>query len=77
MSDAWIAALSALATGLLSLIGVYVANRKSASLIEYRIEELTKQVARHNGFGDRITTIETKLVGIEKEIDNIKRRVSA
>ena len=77
MSDAWIAALSALATGLMSLIGVYIANRKSATLIEYQIKELKDQVAKHNGFGDRITTIETKLEGIEKEIDDIKRKVSA
>ena len=77
MSDAWIAALSALATGFMSLIGVYIANRKSATLIEYQIKELKEQVQKHNGFGDRITPIETKLEGIEKELDDIKRKVSA
>ena len=76
MSDAWIAALSALVTGILSLIGVYIANRKSATLIEYQIKELKEQVAKHNGFGDRITKIETKLGDIEKDIDEIKRKVS-
>lgn len=68
--------ITALVTGMLSLIGVYIANRKSASLIEYQIKELTKQVEKHNGFGDRITKIETKLGDIEKDIDEIKRKVS-
>ena len=75
MSDAWIAALSALLTGLMSLIGVYIANRKSATLIEYQIKELKEQVAKHNGFGDRITTIETKLTRIEKDLDEVKKKV--
>lgn len=77
MSDAMLAFMGAIITGVLSLIGVYIANRKSATLIEYRIEELTKQVARHNGFGDRITTIETQIKGITKDIDEIKKKVSA
>lgn len=68
--------ITAVVTGVLSLIGVYIANRKSASLIEYQIKELTRQVEKHNGFGDRITKIETKLGDIEKDIDEIKRKVS-
>ena len=77
MSDAWIAALSAFCTGLLSLLGVYIANRRSATLIEYKIEELRDQVAKHNTFGDRITTVETQIKGITKDIDELKRKVSA
>lgn len=77
MTDAWIAALSALGTGLLSLIGVYFSNRASAKLIEYKIQELTEQVKKHNGFGDRITTVETQIKGMMKDIDDLKRKVSA
>ena len=77
MTDAWVAACAAIITGLMSLLGVYIANRKSATLIEYQIKELTKQVEKHNGFGDRITTIETEIKGITKEIDELKKRVSA
>ena len=76
MSEAWMPVITAVVTGVLSLIGVYIANRKSASLIEYQIKELTRQVEKHNGFGDRITKIETKLGDIEKDIDEIKRKVS-
>ena len=39
MSDAMIAALSALGTGLLSLIGVSLAYRNSSALIASRLEQ--------------------------------------
>lgn len=77
MSDAWIAALSAFATGLLSLLGVYIANRRSATLIEYQIKELKEQVKEHNGWGDRITKMETQIQAITKDVDAIKKKVSA
>ena len=32
-----------------TLIGTYLANRKSAALIAYRLEQLEKKVAKHNG----------------------------
>ena len=76
MSDAMLAFMGAIITGVLSLIGVYISNRKSSTLIEYQIKELKDQVKAHNGFGDRITKIETKLGDIEKDIDEIKRKVS-
>lgn len=68
MSDAWIAALSALATGVLSLIGVYLANRKSAALIEYRMQQLEKKVDKHNSLIDRMYKVEGRLDVIEKTI---------
>lgn len=77
MSDAMLAFLGAIVTGILSLIGVYVANRKSATLIEYQIKELTKQVEKHNGWGDRITKMETQIQAITKDVDAIKKKVSA
>ena len=77
MSDAWIAALSAFATGLLSLLGVYIANRRSATLIEYQIKELRDKVEEHNKWGDRITILETQLQGVTKNLDEIKKKVSA
>ena len=77
MSDAWIAALSAFTTGLLSLLGVYIANRRSATLIEYQIKELRDKVEEHNKWGDRITILETQLQGVTKSLDEIKKKVSA
>ena len=77
MSDAMLAFMGAIITGVLSLIGVYISNRKSSTLIEYQIKELKDQVARHNGFDGRITIIETQIKTIVKDIDDIKKRVDA
>lgn len=70
-----LAFMGAIITGVLSLIGVYISNRKSSTLIEYQIKELKDQVARHNGFGDRITTMETQIKTITKDLDDIKKKV--
>lgn len=72
-----LAFMGAIITGVLSLIGVYISNRKSSTLIEYQIKELKDQVKAHNGFGDRITTMETQIKTIVKDIDDIKKRVDA
>lgn len=43
MSDAIVVALI---TGVLSLIGAYLGNRKSSALIAYRLEQLEKKVEK-------------------------------
>lgn len=50
----------AVITGVLSLIGVYAANRKSAALVEYRLEQLEKKVNLHNNVVERVTLIEAE-----------------
>ena len=74
MSEAWIAALSALATGVLSLIGVYVANRKSSALIGYRIEQLEKKVDVHNKVVERVFRLEGEMTEAQHDIRDIKAR---
>ena len=48
----------ALITGALSLLGVYLANRKSAALMEYRLEQLEKKVDKHNNLVERMYAVE-------------------
>ena len=43
----WSSIVPALITGILSLVGVYAANRKSSALIAYRIEQLEKKQNLH------------------------------
>ena len=69
--------ITALVTGLLSLLGVYIANRRSATLIEYQIKELRDKVEEHNKWGDRITIMETQIKGLSKDIEDVKKKVSA
>ena len=50
--------LSALITGAVTLIGVMIANSKSNAVMEYKIEELTREVRKHNGFAEKIPVIQ-------------------
>lgn len=72
MNDAWIAALSALGSGLLSLLGVYFANRKSAALIAYRLEQLEKKQSVHNGIIERMYKVEGRITEAEHDIRDLK-----
>lgn len=74
MNEAWIAALSALGTGILSLVGVYIANRKSSALIGYRIEQLEKKVDIHNKVVERVYKLEGEMTEAQHDIRDIKAR---
>ena len=72
MSETWIAALSALLTGLLSLLGVYVANRKSSALMAYRIEQLEKKMDRHNQVLERTFVLEGQVAELQHDVRDLK-----
>lgn len=75
MDATWMPLLTAVVTGLLSLVGVYIANRKSASLIEYRLQQLEEKVDKHNGLVERMTAVEVKIKDIEGSIGDLKKKV--
>lgn len=77
MTEAWIAALSALGTGVLSLIGVYLANRKSAALLEYRMKQLEDKVSLHNKVVERVFKLEGRMDEAEHDIKDLKGGKSA
>ena len=72
MSEAWIAVISAVITGILSLLGVYISNRKSAALIAYRIEQLERKQAVHNSMIERMYKVEGRLTEAEHDIRDMK-----
>ena len=65
----------AVITGGLSLVGVYIANRKSAALMEYRLEQLEKKVDKHNNLVERMYAVEEKTQLQEAEINRHKERL--
>lgn len=72
MSEAWIGVLSAIITGLLSLAGVYLANRKSTALIAYRLEQLERKQDKHNNLIERMYKVEGRLTEAEHDIRDLK-----
>ncbi len=72
MTEALIAAGSAIVVGLLSLLGVIITNNKSnnkmqndiktaQAVTDERISELTREVRMHNDFATRIPVLEEKI----------------
>ena len=74
MSEALIAAGSAIITGLLSLWGVYAANRKSSALIVYRLEQLEAKQTVHNQMIERMYQAEGRIAECEHDIRDLKGR---
>ncbi len=73
---------AALVTGVLSLAGTYMANRKSAAVIEYRIRELEKKQDRHNRLiertyrlEDRANIADEKMRAAGRRIEELERKV--
>lgn len=62
-------------TGILSLIGVYFANRKSAALMEYRLHQLELKVDKHNQVVERTFRLEEQTALLEAENKRTNKRL--
>ena len=62
----WDSIVVALITALGALCGTYIANRKSAALMEYRLEQLEKKVDKHNNLVERMYHIEERVTVLEE-----------
>ena len=49
-----------------------IQNRKKVNLIEYRLEELTKKVEKHNSVIERTFKLESAVAVLETKIDDMK-----
>ena len=69
MTEAIIVALLGLAG---TLIGSYLANRKSTALIAYRLEQLEQKVSKHNNLVERTYALEESVALLEErqKVDN-------
>ena len=64
----------ALITGGLSLAGVFLSNMKSHSVMEVRLEELTKQVEKHNSIVERTYRLEQDVAVARNDIEALYKR---
>lgn len=58
-----------------TLVGTYFANRKSAALIAYRLEELEKRVQAHNNLVERTYRLEERTELQEEKIKVANHRI--
>lgn len=73
----WLSFAAAVVTAVLSLIGVYAANRKSAALMEYRLQQLEQKVNKHNMIVERTFILEGKMEEAQHDIKDLKGRVAS
>ena len=69
------AIITSLITGVLALCGVYLSNRKTAALMEYRLKQLEDKVQAHNNLVERMYGAEEQLTVIEEKIKVANHRI--
>lgn len=67
-----VALISGLCVSVPSVIATMVSNNKSQALMNYRIDELTKRVEKHNNVVERMALQEKETRTIWHEINEIK-----
>lgn len=60
------AVISGLSVAVPSIIATVVSNRKSTTLLEYKVNELTEHVNKHNNLIDRMYKIENRVTLLEE-----------
>lgn len=65
--------IAAVITGLLTLLGVIVANNKNQAVTEERLAELTREVREHNDFARRMPVVEEQIKVINHRLDDLER----
>lgn len=77
----------ALITGGCSVVGVILTNiasnrnieqqlEKAQAVTDVKLDQLTEEVRKHNSFGDRITTAENRIKGLEERVDRMDARIA-
>lgn len=64
--------VAALITGIVTLAGVLIANSKSQAVTDVKIEELTREVRKHNSFAEKIPVIEEQIKVANHRIDDLE-----
>ena len=76
----------AIITGGCSVLGVILTNlagnrkveqqiEKAQAVTDVKLDQLTEEVRKHNSFGDRITTAENRIKGLEERVDRMDARI--
>lgn len=55
-----------------SFLGTCLGTISGLKLVKYQIEELKKQVEKHNGFAERIPVLEEKVKELFRELAEVK-----
>lgn len=65
----------AIITGGFALLGNYIANRKSAAVMEYRLQQLETKMEKHNQIIERTYRLEESTAIQEEKIKSVNHRI--
>ena len=65
--------IAALVTGVLTLLGVIVSNSRSRAVMEVKIDNLARQVEKHNCLIERTYALEQEVAVVKTEVDNMRK----
>ena len=66
--------LVALISGGITLLGVLISNSKSQAVMDTKIEELTREVRKHNNFAERIPVMQEQIKVANHRIEDLQRK---
>lgn len=75
MMTALISAGSAVIVGILTLIGVAIQNNASEAVMRVQIEELTREVRKHNNFAEKIPLLQNDIDHIKEDMEFWKAKL--
>ena len=70
----WETIIPALITGVITLVGVILANSKAQAVTDTKIEELTREVREHNNFARRMPVVEEKIDALGRRVDSLEKK---
>ena len=72
----WTTILSSLISGVVAIVVCVINNRKTMALIEYKIEQLTERVEKHNNLIERTYKLEEAAHIHDEQIKVANHRIS-
>lgn len=66
------ALIAAVISGVVTLAGVLIANSKAQAVTDVKIDELTREVRKHNSFAEKIPVIEEQIKVANHRIDDLE-----
>ena len=68
--------VTAVITGVVTLIGVILSNSKSRAVMEVKLDNLTAKVEKHNQVLERTYALEQSMAVAQNDIEALKRKVA-
>jgi len=62
-------------TGVVTLVGVLLSNSKSRAVMEYKIDQLSARVEKHNSMIERQYQVEQDVAVLKNDVENLYYKV--